>query len=64
MLVLLIHSDNSWKNVLHATSQYTLIIQVTTSATMPIAPSAKKRSQIQNTGAILGLTLDMKVMLL
>jgi hypothetical protein len=46
-----IHNDNSWKNVLHATRLYTLILQVTTSVVMQIALSAKKRSQIQNTGA-------------
>ena len=46
-----IQNDDFWKNVPHATRQYTLILQVTTNATMQIALSAKKRSQIQNTGA-------------
>jgi len=48
----------------HATRWYILILQVTTSAIMQIALSAKNRSQIQNTGATEGLTLDMKMMFL
>ena len=64
MLVSFIQNDNSWKNVPHAIRWYTLILQVTTSATTQIALSAKKRSQTQNTGATEGPNLDMKVMFL